>query len=96
VDEEEDEEEEDEEEEDEEGVVHGSQQPGQRHTRHHLQPPTPVQSTRTSPTSSGAPRTPRDIPAIVHFLQKNPPSPLSVAGGKVRMVRQWTPRTAHV
>jgi hypothetical protein len=97
VDEEEDEEEEDEEEEEEEGAVHGLQQPNQqRQTRHHLRLPTPVQSTRTCPTSVVASRT------IAHTVQMNAPSPLSIPGGKVRMVRQWTPRmevwagTAHV
>ncbi|KAF8913958.1 casein kinase II regulatory subunit-domain-containing protein [Gymnopilus junonius] len=51
----------------------------------------PSHSARTSPTSPGAPRTPEDKPRVDMFnlpLYSRLPD-----GGKVKMVRQWAPRS---
>lgn len=93
---EEDDDEEEEEEEDGGGdSMQGQQQHGQKladTTAHKLRPSTPIHSARTSPTSSAAPRTPQETPKMTPSLYTTSPSPLS-AGGKVRVIRQWTPRT---
>ncbi|TFK43472.1 casein kinase II regulatory subunit-domain-containing protein [Crucibulum laeve] len=82
--------EEDDDEEEEEEEENGTPMQGQQHigTRRanisasQLRPPTPISnSARTSPTSTAAPHTPQDSPKM------------GGEGGKVRMVRQWAPRT---
>jgi hypothetical protein len=61
--------------------------------RHNLRPPTLVNEfVRASPTFSGAPQKVRDPPATACSLSTSSWSPLSVGGGKVRVVRQWMPR----
>jgi len=72
--------------------------PGQHHGQRLANPipvlrhPTPI-SARTSPTSSAAPNTPQETSMTTPTLYTASPSPQSVTGGKVRMVRQWAPRT---
>jgi casein kinase II subunit beta len=93
-----DDDEEEEEEEEDGGVVMEDQRHGHYHRGgiigRQLRPPTPVHSARTSPTSSAAPRTPREVAASGTPPQyTTSPSPMSVAGNKVKVVKQWTPRT---
>ncbi|KAG6917908.1 hypothetical protein DXG01_000517 [Tephrocybe rancida] len=82
-----DEEDEEEEEEEDSHAMHGQQHTTQRPAEgHQLRPPTPIHSARTSPTSSIAPRTPQDaISSRAPSAYTTSPSPISVAGGKVKV-----------
>ncbi|KAF8655242.1 hypothetical protein AX16_003146 [Volvariella volvacea WC 439] len=89
---------EDEEEEEEEGERHknatqSTQPPGQRRLDAGVLLPnaTPITSARTSPTSSIVPRTPGEFQEAVTSPYTASPFPQPPLG-KVRMVRQWTPR----
>ncbi|KAG6837424.1 hypothetical protein H0H93_009518 [Arthromyces matolae] len=97
IDDDDDEDEEDEEEEeddDDHRGMHGDPRGMQRSADGpQLRPPTPNLSARTSPTSSTAPRTPQDSTSRAASTYTTSPSPISVAGGKVKAVRQqWNPR----
>jgi len=99
---------EEEEEEEEEGV-HGETMDEDQHGRrrtgtgtgtgvtrvgYQLSPPTTTRSARTSPTSSTAPRTPQEVASATPPQYTTSPSPMSVAGGRIKVVRQWQPRAA--
>lgn len=102
-----DEDDDDEEEEEEEGGgdarTQGQQNPNKGRVTQHppgatyiqsLRSSAPSQSARTSPTSSGAPRTPLASPTTkpsASVVSTASSSPLA-GPGKVKMVRQWTPR----
>ncbi|KAF8974501.1 casein kinase II regulatory subunit-domain-containing protein [Flammula alnicola] len=92
----EDDDEEEEEEEEEEaggGAPMTGQKPGKQAASDSIPPPSsPVHSARTSPTSSGAPRSPDDKPLIDLSVYTLPPFRQASGKGKVRMVRQWAPR----
>ncbi|KAG6866464.1 hypothetical protein C0991_003982 [Blastosporella zonata] len=88
-----DEEEEEEEEEEDSRAMHGQQHTTQRPIEgQQLRPPTPVHSARTSPTSSTAPRTPQDASSRAPSAYTTSPSPLSVAGGKVKVAARPSQR----
>ncbi|KAG6811316.1 hypothetical protein H0H92_008028 [Tricholoma furcatifolium] len=97
-DDEDDDDEEEEEEEEDNRPPHGQQKSTQRLADgQQLRPPTPIHSARTSPTSSTAPRTPQDTTSRAPSAYTTSPSPLSVAGGKVKVLRQqqqWGSRAA--
>ena len=90
---EEDEEEEEEEEEEADGLI--MEEEGHGHKRGQLRPPTPIRSARTSPTSSAAPRTPREATSETAHYTTTLPLPMSSSGNKVTVVKQWTPRAEH-
>jgi len=86
------EEEEEEEEEEADGVIMEDERRGHGHKRGQLRPPTPIRSARTSPTSSAAPRTPREATLETYTTL---PLLMSSSGNKVTAVKQWTPRAEH-
>ncbi|KAK0468473.1 casein kinase II regulatory subunit-domain-containing protein [Desarmillaria tabescens] len=89
---EDDDEEEEEEEEEPPSTMQGQQRYGRR-VADIISAQSMSHSARTSPTSSVAPRTPKESPRVNPSLYvASPPIRLGLPGGQVRMVRQYTPR----